>query len=96
MNKVKVGGKTGTAEVYGKADTSWFASFAPTDKPQFVIVAMVSQGGMGAQTAAPAVRKIYEGIFGFKPDGKPASPILPGGRPVRALPVIAKDGTVAR
>ncbi|GAA0847236.1 penicillin-binding protein 2 [Streptosporangium amethystogenes subsp. fukuiense] len=96
MNKVKVGGKTGTAEVYGKADTSWFASFAPTDKPQFVIVAMVSQGGMGAQTAAPAVRKIYEGIFGFKPDGKQVSPILPGGRPVRALPVIAKDGTVAR
>jgi penicillin-binding protein 2 len=96
MNQVKIGGKTGTAEVYGKADTSWFASFAPTDKPQFVIVAMVSQGGMGAETAAPAVRKIYEGIFGFKPEGKSASSILPGGRPVRALPVIAKDGTVAR
>ncbi|MFI6508068.1 penicillin-binding protein 2 [Streptosporangium sp. NPDC050855] len=97
MDKVKVGGKTGTAEVYGKADTSWFASFAPTDKPRFVIVVMVSQGGMGGQTAAPAVRKIYEGIYGFSPDGKTAGPpILPGGRPASRLPVIARDGTVAR
>ncbi|MEU8381470.1 penicillin-binding protein 2 [Streptosporangium sp. NPDC048865] len=96
MDKVKIGGKTGTAEVYGKADTSWFASFAPADKPRFVIVAMVSQGGMGGQTAAPAVRKIYEGIYGFKPDGKPSTSVLPEGRPARALPVIAKDGTVSR
>nr|BFE82148.1 hypothetical protein GCM10020093_047490 [Planobispora longispora] len=36
-----------------------------------MIVVMVSQGGMGSQTAAPAVRKIYEGIYGFTPEGKP-------------------------
>ncbi|GAA2907509.1 penicillin-binding protein 2 [Streptosporangium fragile] len=96
MDEVKVGGKTGTAEVYGKADTSWFASFAPTDKPRFVIVAMVSQGGMGGQTAAPAVRKIYEAIYGFTPDGKRTTPILPGGRPAAEPPVIERDGTVAR
>ncbi|MFC7100473.1 penicillin-binding transpeptidase domain-containing protein [Nonomuraea rubra] len=92
MNKVRVGGKTGTAEVWGKQDTSWFASFAPTKNPQYVVVAMVSQGGMGAQTAAPAVREIYEGIYGIK--RKPAVPN--GGRLTTRLPRFAPDGTVIR
>lgn len=100
MNKVRIGGKTGTAEVYGKADTSWFASFAPADKPRFVVVVMVSQGGMGGQTAAPAVRKIYEGIYGIAPQahpqGKPVRAALPAGHPARELPMIKRDGTVAR
>ncbi|GHE47668.1 penicillin-binding protein 2 [Streptosporangium violaceochromogenes] len=100
MDKVKIGGKTGTAEVYGKADTSWFASFAPADKPRFVVVVMVSQGGMGGQTAAPAVRKIYEGIYGIAPQahspGRPVRAALPAGRPARELPMIKRDGTVAR
>ncbi|MFF5208338.1 penicillin-binding protein 2 [Streptosporangium sp. NPDC000396] len=96
MDKVKIGGKTGTAEVYGKQDTSWFASFAPADKPRFVVVVMVSQGGMGAQTAAPAARKIYEGIYGFTPEGKPAPAALANGRPAAELPMIKRDGTVAR
>ncbi|WP_031165394.1 penicillin-binding protein 2 [Streptosporangium roseum] len=96
MDKVKIGGKTGTAEVYGKADTSWFASFAPTDKPRFVVVVMVSQGGMGAQTAAPAARKIYEGIYGFTPTGGKAPAALPAHRPASEPPMIKRDGTVAR
>ncbi|GAB3903608.1 hypothetical protein GCM10027612_70310 [Microbispora bryophytorum subsp. camponoti] len=65
MNVVKIGGKTGTAEVYGKEDTSWFASFAPADNPRLVTVVMVAQGGFGASTAAPAARRIWEGIFGI-------------------------------
>lgn len=88
MELVKVGGKTGTAEVWGKEDTSWFASFAPTSKPRYVVVVMVSQGGMGGQTAAPAVREIYEGIYGIKG----SNPISP----VQKLPMIKRDGTVAR
>ena len=92
FDKLNVGGKTGTAEVYGKDDTSWFASFAPAKNPRFVVVVMVSQGGMGAETAAPAVRRIYEGIYGL--GGKPAA--LPGGRPPERPPVIAPDGTVAQ
>ncbi|WP_214417306.1 penicillin-binding protein 2 [Sphaerisporangium fuscum] len=90
MNVVKIGGKTGTAEVYGKEDTSWFASFAPANDPRFVVVVTVSQGGQGAMAAAPAAREIWEGIYGIK--GKPA---LPDGKPVERLPVIRKDGTVA-
>ena len=77
FDKVNVGGKTGTAEVYGKEDTSWFASFAPAENPRFVVVVMVSQGGMGAETAAPAARRIYEGIYGI---GTAKQAALPRGR----------------
>jgi penicillin-binding protein 2 len=65
LKKVHVAGKTGTAEVWGKNDTSWFASFAPADKPRYAVVAMVSQGGTGASTAGPAVRQIYEAMYGL-------------------------------
>jgi penicillin-binding protein 2 len=86
LDKVLVGGKTGTAEVFGKQDTSWFASWAPADKPaRYVVVAMIEQAGLGAQAAAPVARAIYEGIYGLAgkkaalPKGPPAGvPHLPG------------------
>ena len=68
---VAVSGKTGTAQVQGKNpngsakdDTSWFASFAPSDNPQYAVVMMVSQGGFGATTSGVGVREIYDAIFG--------------------------------
>ncbi|MGP3929494.1 penicillin-binding protein 2 [Nonomuraea sp. KM88] len=91
MNKVRIGGKTGTAEVWGKKDTAWFASFAPTQNPQYIVVVMISQGGMGGSAAAPAAREIYEGIYGIK-----RPPAVPGGRLTTRLPTFAPDGTVAR
>jgi len=57
-----VAGKTGTAEVFGKETTSWFASYAPASRPKYAVVVVVSQGGTGAETSAPAVRQIYEAI----------------------------------
>jgi penicillin-binding protein 2 len=77
-----VAGKTGTAEVAGKQDTSWFASYAPADDPQLVVVGMVSQGGTGGKVAAPLVREVYEGIYGL--GGRPAA--LPGGQLPLVLP----------
>jgi penicillin-binding protein 2 len=71
-----VAGKTGTGEVAGKQDTSWFASYAPADDPRLVVIGMVSQGGTGGTVAAPLVREVYEGIWGL--GGRPAA--LPGGR----------------
>ncbi|WP_165634937.1 penicillin-binding protein 2 [Thermostaphylospora chromogena] len=94
MDKIPIGGKTGTAEVYGKQDTAWFASFAPANDPRFVVVVMVSQGGFGASAAAPVVREIYEGIYGITPEGETVKPALPGGKPAQKLPVIRPDGTV--
>ncbi|HEV7654897.1 MAG TPA: penicillin-binding protein 2 [Mycobacteriales bacterium] len=78
LDKVLVGGKTGTAEVFGKQDTSWFASWAPANGPaKYVVVAMIEQAGLGAQAAAPVARAIYEGIYGL--DGKKAA--FPRGTP---------------
>lgn len=83
-----MGGKTGTAEVYGKQDTSWFASFGPVKKPRFAVVAMVSQGGQGAQTAGPAVREIWEAMYGTK-DRKP---LLDDGKLPSELPKMPGEG----
>jgi penicillin-binding protein 2 len=86
--RVEVGGKTGTAEVYGKQDTSWFASFGPVKKPRFAVVAMVSQGGQGSQTAGPAVREIWEAMYGTK-DKKA---LLEDGRLPSELPKMPGEG----
>jgi penicillin-binding protein 2 len=84
--ELPVAGKTGTAEAYGKEDTSWFASYGPVGKPRYAIVAMVSQGGTGAGTAAPAVREIWSGIYGL--EGAPAA--LPDGTPPKKLPDLTR------
>jgi penicillin-binding protein 2 len=55
-------GKTGSAEVYGKQATSWFASFGPVTNPRYAVVVMVAQAGTGASTAAPASRQIWDAL----------------------------------
>ena len=56
-----VSGKTGTAEVYGKQATAWFASFGPKrNGHQYVVVVRVSQGGEGGRVAAPIARAIWD------------------------------------
>lgn len=87
LNKIPVAGKTGTAQAKGEEDTAWFASFAPANHPRYAVVAMVSQGGLGAAAAAPIVRDIYEGIYGV--GGKKAA--LPDGPP-KSLPDVAGAG----
>ena len=95
LGKLPVASKTGTGEVYGKQTTSWFASYAPADKPRYAVVMMVSQGGTGSGTSGPAVAEVYKTLFGIdgsRVDLAAASP--PGGRPVTALPEVRPDGTV--
>jgi penicillin-binding protein 2 len=84
LNQVCVAGKTGTAEIEGKNATSVFASFAPCNNPQFVVVVMLPNSGYGADAAAPAVRAIWDGIYGL--EGHKAA--LPGGK----LPAIPGTG----
>jgi penicillin-binding protein 2 len=76
LGQVCVAGKTGTAEIEGKNATSVFASFAPCQNPQFVVIVMLPNSGYGADAAAPAVRTIWDGIYGLE-GHKPA---LPGGK----------------
>jgi penicillin-binding protein 2 len=68
-----VAGKTGTAQVFGKGPTSLFASYFPANDPQYVVVAVVEEGGHGAETAAPIVRQVIEAM-----NGLPPTPILTG------------------
>jgi penicillin-binding protein 2 len=57
-----VAGKTGTAEVFGRGDTSWFVSYAPATKPRYAVAVVVAQGGTGGETAAPAARQIHDAL----------------------------------
>lgn len=57
-----VSGKTGTAEVYGQEDTSWFVSWGPSDDPRYLVAVVVDEGGTGGSTAAGIAREIHEAL----------------------------------
>ena len=84
LSQVCVAGKTGTAQIEGKVATSVFASFAPCNNPKLVVVVMLPNSGYGADAAAPAVRQIWDGIYGL--EGQKAA--MPGGNLPR-LPNLA-------
>jgi penicillin-binding protein 2 len=67
FSQVSVAGKTGTAQVTGQQDYSWFAAITQGKGKKYVIVAMVEQGGHGSTTAAPIVRHVIEQIYGLTP-----------------------------
>lgn len=91
LDQVQVRSKTGSAEVYGKQSTSWVASY--TD--DYVVVMMVSQGGTGSGTSGPAVRKIWETLYGVEGEVvRPDRAAIPGTTPPTALPTFTKDGTI--
>ncbi len=95
---VAISGKTGTAQVFGKNpngsakdDTSWFASYGPTEDPTYAVVMMVSQGGFGASTSGVGVRDIYSTLFGVtgnKVDSSKA--VFPNGVPTNIAKVDLK------
>jgi len=92
---VQVSVKTGSGQVTGKDDTSWFASYAPSNNPQYAVVMMVSQGGTGSGTSGPGVKKIYEALFGVNGSTvDPSKSVLPGGQLPTKLPVVRADGTL--
>ncbi|MBL0776656.1 penicillin-binding protein 2 [Streptomyces albidoflavus] len=90
QDKIPMHAKTGTAEVYGKQTTSWFASYTP----DYTIVMTISQGGTGSGASGPAVRKIYEAMYGLTEDGEQdvKKALLP--KPQSALPKVEPDGSI--
>jgi penicillin-binding protein 2 len=69
---VKIGGKSGTAQVVSKKkglageqfiDHAWFVAFAPVDKPEIALSVFVEHGGHGGSTAAPLAKKAIEAYF---------------------------------
>ncbi|MGA3153503.1 MAG: penicillin-binding protein 2 [Streptosporangiaceae bacterium] len=89
LGKVCVAGKTGTAQVAGKLATSVFASFAPCGDPKYVVVMMIPDSGYGADVSAPAIRQIWDSLYGL--EGHPAA--LPGGQ-LPALPTMNAAGQI--
>jgi penicillin-binding protein 2 len=90
QDKIPMHAKTGTAEVYGKQTTSWFATYTK----DYSIVMTISQGGTGSGASGPAVRKIYDAIYGLDSSGKQdkKKALLP--QPEKNLPKISPDGSI--
>ncbi|MFI6852938.1 penicillin-binding protein 2 [Streptomyces sp. NPDC050416] len=91
QDKIPMHAKTGTAEVYGKQTTSWFATYTK----DYSVVMTISQGGTGSGASGPAVRNIYNALYGVSPDGDidRKKALLPS--PEKALPKVKTDGTIA-
>ncbi len=91
LEKVTVRSKTGSAEVYGKQSTSWVASYSK----DFTVVMMVSQGGTGSGTSGPAIRAIWEALYGVSGEKVRADrAAIPGTRAPADLPVFSRDGAI--
>jgi penicillin-binding protein 2 len=65
LDRYPVAGKTGTAQVAGRADTSLFAALVPADAPRFAVVVVVEEGGFGSAVAAPVARRVIEALLGL-------------------------------
>lgn len=65
--KIKIAGKTGTAQVPPNPDHAWFASFAPADATKLTVITMVENGGAGSQIAAPVARHVYDVYAAMNP-----------------------------
>ena len=59
---IKIGGKTGTAQVEGKADHSTFIVFAPYDKPE-IAISVVLEHGASTYATGGLVRQILDAYF---------------------------------
>ena len=70
-----IAGKTGTAQVEGKADTALFSAFGPAHAPEYQISVVMESSGFGSTSAAPVARRLFDVFAGVVP-----APVLqPGG-----------------
>lgn len=84
LDRFPVAGKTGTAQIHGKEDFAFFASYAPADQPEIVILVVVEEGGSGSLGAAPVARRLYETYFGLKRQAVPDPEMLTEEAPVES------------
>jgi peptidoglycan glycosyltransferase len=61
---VKIGGKTGTAEVGDGTSHAWFLAFAPAENPTIAIAVVVENGGRGGEVASPIAGAILRAALG--------------------------------
>jgi penicillin-binding protein 2 len=78
---IEISGKTGTAQVVSQTleqsaksseykSTAWFVGYAPPDKPEIVVAALVMRGEHSA-VAVPIVREVIKAYFDKKLGPKP-------------------------
>jgi len=61
LNQFPLAGKTGTASnAPGLEPNAWFVGFGPLPNPQYVVAAVIDQGGYGVTAAAPVVRDAFD------------------------------------
>lgn len=96
LDQIHLRGKTGSAEVEGKQSTSWVATY---DK-NYVVIMVVTQAGTGSGTSGPAVRKVWESLYGVQGDETGTQTVdtskaeIPGVTPPKQLPTFAEDGSI--
>ncbi|HKO60590.1 MAG TPA: penicillin-binding protein 2 [Pyrinomonadaceae bacterium] len=100
-----IAGKTGTAQVVGlgkdvgkNKDHSWFVSYAPANKPEIALVALIENSGFGGHHAAPAVRRIYDAYYRKTRHAEPpgALPVAKKPQPEPSPAPKKEDGEIAR
>jgi len=62
--KIRVGGKTGTAQVTGQSSNAVFVAFAPLDSPEITVACVLERGAHGTN-AARSIRTVMEKYFGI-------------------------------
>ncbi|HET6951468.1 MAG TPA: penicillin-binding protein 2 [Acidimicrobiales bacterium] len=78
LDQFPIAGKTGTAQVNGKADTAVFSAFGPADAPRYEVSVFLEESGFGGTAAAPVARALFDVLSGQRPlapagpDGLPA------------------------
>jgi penicillin-binding protein 2 len=106
LKDVSMAGKTGTAQVqklgarrlkadqisYFERDHAWFATFAPADDPEIVVVVLNEHSGFGSSNAAPTAAALVTKFFELKAQdaaeraGPPAEPPPAAAPPAPAPP----------
>ena len=84
-----VAGKTGTAQVSNGSDNALFVGMGPASAPQYVAVAVLEHSGFGSTAAAPAVRRVLQGLA--DPTQQPT--VGPGGVLTQPVPGSATAAT---
>ena len=70
-SKIKVFGKTGTAENPHGEPHAWFVGFAKDNKETLSIAIVIENGGTGGSIAAPIATTIIKSYFGINERNRP-------------------------
>jgi penicillin-binding protein 2 len=113
LKDVKMVGKTGTAQVvklgarrikaaqlpYFERDHAWFASFAPMEDPEIVVIVLNEHSGFGSSNAAPTASALITKYFELKQSDAgiataTTTVVEPGKAITTPIPVVAATADV--